>query len=274
MGSCNYIGQKHFTQKALIFSFSFSLRDKMLKKYLKSIFSIKHYPKIIQQKDVIPNGVQFEVTNEIEEWRVNSLDDEQEFLKELIDSLHPEDVFCDIGCCIGIFSIHAAAHCRLVYGVEPDPGFLKRIERNIKLNHIKNITTLPLAISDKAGEVVLYTDGIDGRSPSLENLGQKSEVQVQCSSLDILIEENQIQYPDILKIDIEGAEYHALKGAQNLLRSNKPPRLIFLEVHPRFLQKFGHSAEELEDFLYSHNYGTIKKSVRDTQYHITLAKIN
>ncbi len=240
----------------------------MLKRYLASIFSTNRYPKIILQRDIMPSGLRFEVTNEIEEWRVTSMDDEQEFMKELIQSLNPEDILYDIGSCIGLYSIHAAGYCRLVYAFEPDPGFQKRIARNIRLNHIKNITTLPLAVSDKAGEVTLYTDGVGGRSPSLENLGQKNIVGVPCNSLDKLIEEKKILPPSVIKMDIEGAEFLALSGAKDLLCSKHRPRLIFLEVHPQFLEQFGHTSQDLEKFLEEHGYHARQKTLRDIQYHV------
>lgn len=240
----------------------------MFKRYIKSLDTTERYPKIIQQNDIVPSGLRFEVTNEVEEWRVVSLDDEQEFLRELIGNLTHQDILYDIGSCIGIYAIHAANNCRFVYAFEPDPGFQKRIARNIQLNRIKNMTTLPLAISDKVGEVTLYTDGVDGRSPSLENLGQKNIVQVQCNSLDKLIDEKHLLPPTVIKMDIEGAEFLALNGARDLLHSKHRPRLIFLEVHPKFLEQFGYSSLGLEEFLEQCGYRVKRKTLRDTQYHV------
>lgn len=230
----------------------------------------RRYPKIIRQSLPGSGVLCMEVTNEVEEWRVESLDEEQDFLEELIGSLRPDDVLYDVGACIGLYSLHAAHHCRKVYAFEPDPGFLRRIARNIQLNGVTNITVFPLAVSDRSGEVSLFTDGVDGRSPSLANLGQRDAVLVPCESLDHMLAAGRIDPPNVIKMDIEGAEFLALSGARTLLESENRPRAIFLEVHPHYLVKFGHTITELEQFLINCGYREEKRRVRDIQYHVIL----
>ena len=128
------------------------------------------------------------------------------------------------------------------------------------------------ALADHDGEVTLYTDGISGKSPSLERLGQKISILIKSRSLDSLLEEKRIHSLDITKMDIEGTECIALKGAEKLLRSDHSPRSIFLEIHPNYLPKFGCSVEELEFYLLDCGYHVKSKSERDFQVHVLLQK--
>jgi FkbM family methyltransferase len=138
------------------------------------------------------------------------------------------------------------------------------------LNGVTNITVFPLAVSDRSSEVSLFTDGVDGRSPSLANLGQRDAVLVPCESLDHMLAAGRIDPPNVIKMDIEGAEFLALSGARTLLESENRPRAIFLEVHPHYLVKFGHTITELEQFLINCGYREEKRRVRDIQYHVIL----
>ena len=75
--------------------------------------------------------------------------------------------------------------------------------------------------------------------------------------------------PDVLKIDVEGAEYNVIQGAEHLLSgaSGKQPRFIFLEAHPEFLLDSGVNLEELLEKITSYGYKTIHKFDREAQQH-------
>ncbi|MHC4213532.1 MAG: hypothetical protein ACYSWP_09195 [Planctomycetota bacterium] len=96
----------------------------------------KQYPKVIRQATLSKEGLLFEVTNPTEQWRVETLDDEQEFLSILLNELNCDDILYDVGACIGIYALHAAQQCKQIFSFEPDPGFQKHILRNCEINGI------------------------------------------------------------------------------------------------------------------------------------------
>ena len=108
----------------------------------------------------------------------------------------------------------------------------------------------------------LYTSGSNGYSPSLQKVnGINSFIEVDVQSIDNLLESNEIEEPNVIKIDIEGAEMIALKGMKRLLESNKRPRTLFIELHPDFLPSFSTTTEEIFEYLSQFNY-TITESVK------------
>jgi len=60
------------------------------------------------------------------------------------------------------------------------------------------------------------------------------------------------QAPDVIKIDIEGCEYQALAGAYNTILTHRP--LIFIEIHPRFLNHYQNNINQIVEFVESINY--------------------
>jgi len=242
-----------------------SLRRKMY--YLLGRIPEKQYPLIVCQRALHEHGITFEASNQVEEWRVRELDDEKEFLGLLLEEICADDVFLDVGACVGIFALHAAGKCRHVVAFEPDPGFQNRIRRNIDLNNVLNITVVPEAVSDSNGEMKLYTGGVVGRSPSLRDFGQGESITVRTCSIDLAVKSGEIPPPNVVKIDIEGAEYLALKGMGDLLSSPAGPRAIFIEIHPVFLKDFGATAEDVISFMESRGYERVYRRIRDNQEH-------
>ena len=58
--------------------------------------------------------------------------------------------------------------------------------------------------------------------------------------------------PDVMKIDIEGCEYQALVGAQNTILKHKP--IIFIEIHPKFLNLYQNNINQIVEFVNSIDY--------------------
>ena len=58
--------------------------------------------------------------------------------------------------------------------------------------------------------------------------------------------------PDAMKIDIEGCEYQALIGARETIISVKP--IIFIEIHPKFLNQYQNNINQIVEFVNSINY--------------------
>ncbi len=130
-----------------------------------------------------------------------------------------------------------------VISFEPNPVNLKNLEHNINLNqsisHIINIKNI--ALSDTRGEATFdaETDGnktatsgshLDNITPPLpqETYRNFKKIIVKTDTIDGL-KENGLPEPDIIKIDVEGAEYLVLLGARKLVSDKKP--IFIIEIH-------------------------------------------
>lgn len=243
---------------------TFNLRYRVLARRL---------PTIITLTDFDRRGVRFEAVTATELYRILGRGDEASYLDSMLSMLEPNDILYDIGANIGLLALHAASRCRTV-AFEPDPAFRLRLQRNLELNAGAPVHVQPVAISDTRETVQLFTDGAGGTSPSLVH--QRDEhgvVEVQATSLDELIEEGTVPLPTVLKLDIEGAEILALRGAKHLLNGPDAPRLLFLEVHDTFLPAFGSSADEVLGIARNAGYGRVLYSEkRSEQQHLILGR--
>jgi len=231
-------------------------------------------PPRIKLTRFVETGCEFEITTKMEKFRVTGYGDEADTIEKVLSEIKPDDVLYDIGSCVGLYALHAALLGCQVIAFEPDPAYRKRLMRNIKINKLgKKIRVLNRAVSEKPGEVTLYTDGVEGNSPSLRQVGSRGNVIVKTDAIDNLISKGVIPVPDIIKLDIEGAEILALRGMKNLLTSQKSPRFIFVEFHPEFLPSFNSSVEECEKLIESYGYTRYYESHRSNQLHYIYKKI-
>ena len=153
--------------------------------------------------------------------------------------LRPDGIFYDIGGNVGYYALMANRFIDTgkIYSFEPLPFLRSIFEQHIELNkrHVQhsNINILPFAISDHEKEVSFSNDinQRDGNTyiTSSENFTRaKDSITVKCYSIDELLQQGYAA-PDIIKIDVEGAELDVLNGAINTLKQYKP--YILLATH-------------------------------------------
>ena len=139
-------------------------------------------------------------------------------------------VIYDIGANVGYFSLLASVLTGAggrVYSFEPLPRNIDFLRRHIDLNQLENISVIEAAVSDQPGEA--YFDM--GASSAMGHLAESGELRVEMVSLDQMVADGTLLHPDFIKLDVEGAEYHALCGAETLLRTYRP--ILFLDTHQR-----------------------------------------
>ena len=175
------------------------------------------------------------------------------FAEELINSINPEDVFLDIGSAQGLYSILAAKAGAEVYSIDPDPISYQSIKDNIALNCelVDRIKIFRIALEAQCGTMTLNFDDKGTYAPSLRKTAKAltRRVIVDIMPLDKLIEEGKIKLPNVIKIDVEGAEGLVLEGMEGLLMSDSKPQHIFIEIHEQFLPQFGTSAQRVLRFI-------------------------
>ncbi len=233
----------------------------------------RQLPKVFNLTDLDPRGVKFEATNIAERQRVVGCGEEPEYIGAMLAFLRTDDVLYDIGANVGLVALHAARKCRTV-AFEPDPAFLSRLQRNLELNPDISVNVQPVAISENDGVATLFTDGAEGNSPSLvHQRGEKEAIEVRAQTLDTMAAAGTLPAPTVLKLDIEGAEILALRGAKGVLARPAAPRALFLEVHDSFLPAFGSSAEEVLTLVGEAGYTTVRyEAKRRDQQHLILER--
>ena len=108
-----------------------------------------------------------------------------------------------------------------IYAFEPVQSSYNLLVENLKRNHVKNIEAVKLGLfSENKGAII--SDSAGGSSIVPEGRGEK----VQLVKLDDFAKEKNLKKVDFIKMDIEGAELDALKGAERIIRKYKPKLAI------------------------------------------------
>jgi FkbM family methyltransferase len=144
-----------------------------------------------------------------------------------------------------------------VIALEPSSREFTRLERNLRLNRTANVTALRMAASDHEGTAILRLaefghEGLNTLGQFAYSVEQEAIEEVRVITLDSIIESHNLARIDILKMDVEGGELNALKGAQSILALHKP--IILLEIVEAALKHQGASREAVLDFLQSFGY--------------------
>jgi FkbM family methyltransferase len=119
-----------------------------------------------------------------------------------------------------------------VYGFEPDEENYNNAQKNIHLNNFKNIHVFRQAVSDKKEMVKLFC--VEPHNRGMNRILEQGDEQegrftiLETTTLDSIVQENNIKRVDVMKIDIEGYEMHAIKGAIEMLKRFRP--VLFIEV--------------------------------------------
>jgi FkbM family methyltransferase len=169
------------------------------------------------------------------------------------------DVIFDVGTNIGETLLNFA---RLtgneghVYGFEPDDENYRNVQKNISLNNFSNTHVFKQAVSDKKETVKLFV--VEPHNRGMNRILEPGEehgeqfIVLETTMLDSIVQENDIKRLDLMKIDIEGYEMHALRGAVDTLKRYKPA--LFIEVGYTRLLSHKTSPNELIIFLENLGY--------------------
>lgn len=176
--------------------------------------------------------------------------------KWLIQELATAKCFYDIGANIGYYALQAAKmYPQLtVKAFEPSPVNLNRLQSNVQLNPpLPNLEIVPLAIGKEKQTLTLHQSGADNRGmATLANTLTNETFDVAVIGLDEWLSETNAPIPDIIKMDIEGAEWLALQGMEQLIDAYHPT--LLLELDDRHLQALGGSAKHISDWLEQKGY--------------------
>jgi FkbM family methyltransferase len=148
--------------------------------------------------------------------------------KQIAVAVRPGMVCFDIGANVGFYTLllsKMAGNQGLVVAFEPVPKNCDLLRRQVGMNSCKNVVLQELALADFDGSANFDPT----ESSSQGHLAEKGLLNVRCARIDSLVAAGEIPAPEIMKIDVEGAEVGVLSGAREVIARNKP--VIFLATH-------------------------------------------
>jgi FkbM family methyltransferase len=178
---------------------------------------------------------------------------EPDVWRQLMLEVRAGDVVVDVGAHVGLYSVALAlrvGRAGRVVAFEPNPSSFQTLRTHCRINRVlERVELRDVAVGDVDGEVAFES----GRgSESSISVSPGSTERVNCARLDTVFPNQRV---DLLKIDIEGYEERALRGAAGLLRDvHRRPRAIFIEIHPYAWTATGTTSDSLLDFLSSVGY--------------------
>ena len=158
--------------------------------------------------------------------------------------LRADSVYLDVGAWIGPTVLFAATRCKTVYCVEPDPVAYQRLLANLQLNRIDNVLPFHGALAVANGAVHIANAENFGNSetrvtPEATSGSEDSHATVLAITLSDLLNWWGIKRIDLLKMDIEGAEFALIPSLIDLLSTgntgNTGKPHIHLSLHAPFL---------------------------------------
>lgn len=171
--------------------------------------------------------------------------------------LKPGMVVADAGANMGMFTVFAARRINhgKVIAFEPVPSVFQRLQANIQINDFNNVVALQTGLSDKHGKMPIYE--IEGDNEGLSTLYpgalKKSNVtEVEVKPLDEILSAQEVQHLDLIKMDIEGGELPALKGAAETIRKFRP--VVLIEINTKSYHAAGYKPADVYDFFKVENY--------------------
>jgi FkbM family methyltransferase len=160
------------------------------------------------------------------------------------------DTVVDLGAYLGRYTLTSSnlvGESGRVIAIEGDPSHYEMLDKNLKLNKVSNVTAISCMVGSKGMHLIngskdtyltisskdMYTNYQDDSYKEFDETGrvQIGNTIIQLNTLDnLLIKEHGISEVNWMKIDVEGAELDALKGAHNILSNSKRIKLL-IEIH-------------------------------------------
>ena len=184
---------------------------------------------------------------------------EQAQSESLLSLIEEQTVFFDIGANMGLYSFLAAEKGARVYSFEPSPSIVEWFEDNLELNSslADRITLVQEAVSDHNGTLNFYPnrEGNFGVGKIFSDEADKKQesdaVQITARTLDDCVK--QYGVPDVIKMDVEGAEFLILKDLPEVFKREDSPTL-FVEFHPHGIAVLGGTVDEIRKAFFENGF--------------------
>lgn len=213
---------------------------------------------------------EFVVKSKAEYFRVKHFVEEEGVINELVSDINSGEVYWDVGANVGTHSVFPALKLTSghVHAFEPMMQQRDHLRKNLETNIPEEQWTIEdAALFDEDGEATMSVGASDPGSGT-HQVTDDGGVQVDLRRADTLIERSLVERPDVVKIDVEGAEYRVLEGMKEQLRN---VRILFVEVHPDELEQFGDSPNDVEKLFRNEGFKTeriLSRGSEGSTYHL------
>jgi len=178
--------------------------------------------------------------------------DTTKFIRELNG-----EIFFDIGAHIGRYSILCSKNFKKIYSFEPESDNFRILKLNIRLNNLRNVFPINVAISNKNGYQYILRPGIN---TGVACVNEREGIPVKTIKLDDFVRKNKIKESAIriIKIDVEKSERKVIEGMKRILIRGNPILIVegSLEMI-RYLSNYGYKCKKLLDknnYLFAKEY--------------------
>src|SRR4051794_9943159 len=170
-------------------------------------------------------------------------------IRFVLQSLQPGHVAVDIGCHKGAYTYwmsRRVGSSGAVYAFEPQPKQVAYLREVFSAMRYDNVELVPMALSDKCGQLPLYTPATSTHFASLEvssrnRGGHQDAARLATSTPFLLVDATTLDAffngdrkpPHFLKIDVEGHELSVLEGGRRTLEAHHPAILVECEARHR-----------------------------------------
>ena len=159
-----------------------------------------------------------------------------------------DDIFFDIGANLGYYSFLLAGSLKKIFMFEPNIMLYENIRKAmLSKDGQVNLEVFNIALGEFDTYLKLNVSDSQHNLGNFRNQKNSEGYTVQCLNGDRFIRDNSINFPSILKIDVEGFELNVLKGLMNTVYSQKP--IIFMEWTDVFASEVGYCFNDLESFF-------------------------
>lgn len=174
--------------------------------------------------------------------------------------IRPGMIFVDAGANMGLYTLFVARKIGehgTVLAIEPSTRECERLLKNVAINSLSNVRLLCNAVSNSCSDVDLLIaedewSGHNTIGAFAYDTPLAIKETVRACRLDDIVSREGLSRVDIVKLDIEGAEFGALKGASEILERFRP--LLLLELADRALCHQGGSSSQIWDFCRQKGY--------------------
>lgn len=178
---------------------------------------------------------------------------------EKVVRLLPNPTIYDVGSNFGYYAVTCAGYAEKVYAFEPVPETFNILAKNISQNQVPNVLAFNTGLAEEAGNATinlynscvcnsLYVRELDDN----HSLKKTGEAIISLDALDHFVRNHSLNPPDLIKIDIEGAELSMLKGATKTIAAHRP--VIFIEYSHNTAKDAGYREDAIVEELSKYGY--------------------
>lgn len=161
---------------------------------------------------------------------------------------------------------HAVGHRGETWAIEPCPQFMDICRASVRFNGLTNVRFFDVGLAETNGRAHLVGNADPSRTYVSNDASPDPGTAIRLRTLDDLCSTANTagRQVSFIKIDIEGSELSALKGAQNTIQSWRP--LLLVEFQEEASRRSGHTVHDLWDFIEGMGYSMFMYSWRDKQW--------